>query len=94
MYVRITKYQVAPSMLDDMVARLDEIGAQLSKISGTLVAYNAWNDDGESVVFGIYESEAAAEAAQPRIREIWGELEGLLVGAPEPQTFSRVKKTL
>jgi len=28
-------------MLDDMVARLDEIGAQLSKIPGTLVAYNA-----------------------------------------------------
>jgi len=41
MYARITKYQVAPSMLDDMVARLDEIGAQLSKIPGTLVAYNA-----------------------------------------------------
>ncbi len=92
MYARVTTYRVDPAKLGEMVASIDEIKAKMAEISGMLMAYSAWNDDGAGVVTAIYESEAAAEAAKPQIGAVWAGLEGLLTAVPETQTFSNVEK--
>ena len=91
MYARVTTYRVDPAKLGEMVASIDEIKAKMAEISGMLMAYSAWNDDGAGVVTAVYESEAAAEAAKPQIGAVWAGLEGLLTAAPrlKPSATSR-----
>ncbi len=90
MYARITTYRCDPSRLDDLIAKLDEIKAQVKAISGVVDVYSAWRADGNGVTAAIYESQAAADAAASQAQAIWADLADLLMGAPNTETYENV----
>ena len=91
MYARITKYQCDPSRLEEIIAKTDEIKAQVKAISGVVDIYSAWRADGSAITTAIYENQAAADASTAQVQAIWASLVDLLVGAPEVETFENVE---
>jgi len=82
MHARITRFQIRPESLSDVVARLPQMREMTSKIAGGLFNYAVWNGDGSGATIAIYESKDAAEAAGPQIAEIWGALADHLAAPP------------
>ncbi len=92
MFARMTKFQSDPARLEEMVARIPDIRAGVSQISGGVANWAMWNDDGAGYAVAIYEDEAAANAATPQIQAIWGGLADLLTAPPEVTSFSSAEK--
>lgn len=87
MHARITRFQIKPESLSDVVARLPHLREKTSKIPGGVFNYAVWNEDGAGATVAIYESRDAAEAAGPKIAEIWGALADQLAAPPEFESY-------
>ena len=55
--------------------------------AGHVDAYAAWRGDGQGVVVAIYRSKEDADRAVARIQALWGDLAGLLSGAPKTDAY-------
>ena len=60
-------------------------------LPGMVDIYAAWRADGQGVVVAVYESKEAADAAVARIQALWGDLAGLLRGAPRTDVYETVE---
>ncbi len=91
MHARVTRFQCDAARLDEMVAMIPAVREQVSAISGGTANWAVWNDDGSGMAIAIYESEAAAAAAQPQIQQVWAGLAQLLTAPPEVMAFSNAE---
>ena len=91
MYARITRFQIKPESLSDVVDRLPQLREMTSKIPGGLFNYAVWNEDGAGATVAVYESKEAAEAAGPQITEIWGALANHLAAPPVFESYANVQ---
>ena len=87
MYARVTNFKVDPSRLSELSAKITEMGPRAKALPGMVDAYAAWRADGQGVVVALYESKEAADRAVARIQAIWGDLAGLLNGAPKTDAY-------
>jgi hypothetical protein len=87
MYARVTTFKVDPARLDELSAKIKELGPRAKALPGMVDAYAAWRGDGQGVVVAIYQSKASADAAVTRIEALWGDLVGLLSGAPRTDAY-------
>jgi hypothetical protein len=87
MYARVTNFKVDPSRLAELSAKIEEMGPRAKALPGMVDAYAAWRADGQGVVVALYENKAAADRAVTRIQALWGDLVGLLSGAPRTDTY-------
>jgi hypothetical protein len=87
MYARVTNFKVDPSRLSELSAKIEEMGPRAKVLPGMVDAYAAWRADGQGVVVALYESKEAADRAVARIQAIWGDLAGLLSGAPRTDGY-------
>src|SRR6516165_789168 len=77
MYARVTQFQVDPSRLPELSAKIKEMGPLAKALQGVIVA--------------IYESKAAADRAVMRIQALWGDLVNLLSGAPRTDVYAHAE---
>jgi hypothetical protein len=87
MYVRVTNFKVDPSRLPELSAKIEEMGPRAKALPGMIDAYAAWRADGQGVLVAIYQSKESADAAVARIQAIWGNLAGLVSGAPRTDAY-------
>jgi hypothetical protein len=87
MYARVTTFKVDPARLPELSAKIKEMGPRAKALPGMVDAYAAWRGDGQGVVVAIYQSKASADAAVARIQALWGDLAGLLSGAPKTDAY-------
>ncbi len=87
MFVRVIKYRVK----QDALARTEEMGRisreGLAKAEGMQRCFTGWNDSGEAVVVGVWDSEEAATKAQPVIQKVWASLTDFVDGQPQPTEY-------
>jgi len=88
MYGRLTRFQIKPEYLNELVARLPQIRGLISQIPRGVANYAFWNEDGSGVAIAVYEDEVAAEAASEQIAAIWGGLAPMLAGPPVMESYS------
>ncbi|MGI9482883.1 MAG: hypothetical protein ACR2OR_11070 [Hyphomicrobiales bacterium] len=91
MYARVTTFHADPARLDEMVATIEGLKADVKAIAGVVEVYSAWRADGHGVTTAIYESQEAAEASTPQVQAIWGGLVGYLTAPPQATTFENVE---
>jgi quinol monooxygenase YgiN len=91
MYARITTFKVDPSRLDELTAKVAELGRLIKALPGMVDAHAAWRADGQGVVIAIYQSREHADAAMRRLQVIWGSLAGLLTGPPRTDAYETVQ---
>ena len=87
MYVRVTTFTVDPARLQELPAKIEEMGPRAKALPGMVDAYAAWRGDGQGVVVAIYRSKEDADRAVTRIQALWGDLAGLLKGAPRTDAY-------
>ena len=87
MYARVTTFKVDPARLQELPAKIKEMGPRAKALPGMVDAYAAWRADGQGVVVALYESKDAADRAVARIQALWGDLVGLLSGAPRTDAY-------
>ena len=87
MYARVTTFKVDPSRLAELPAKVAEMAPRAKKLPGVVDIYAAWRSDGQGVVVALYESKEAADRAVARIQALWGNLAGLLNGAPRTDIY-------
>ena len=91
MYARLTTYQCDAARLDELVATLDDIRAEIKAIEGLVDVYSVWRADGHGCTVAIYQTQAAAEAATAQVQGIWAKVADVLVSPPDPQTYENVE---
>jgi hypothetical protein len=91
MFARVSDYSCDPGKIDQIEARMPDIKAGVKAIAGVVDVYSVWGADGKGVTFAIYESQAAAEAAQEQIQAVWANLADCLTAAPAVRTFDSVE---
>ena len=87
MYARVTSFKVDPARLQELSAKIEEMGPRAKALPGIVDAYAAWRGDGQGVVVAIYRSKEDADRAVARIQALWGDLAGLLSGAPKTDAY-------
>ena len=87
MYARVTSFKVDPARLQELSAKIEAMGRRAKALPGMVDAYVAWRGDGQGVVVAIYQSKADADRAVARIQALWGDLAGLLSGAPRTDAY-------
>ena len=92
MYSRVSSFQINPSHVAVVEARMSDIRASVSAIPGIVSVYTAWRADGHAVTMSVYQDQAAADAAAPQIKEIWSGLADLLTGPPQVEAFDNAAR--
>ena len=92
MYARVTSFQCDPSRIAEMETQVDAVSSEVATIPGIHTAYAAWRDDGAGVVTAIYDSREAAEAAAPKVQEVWAGMSDYLAAAPAAEAYESVKQ--
>ena len=87
MYMRVTTFKVEPARLPELAAKVKDMGPRAKALPGMVSARVAWRGDGQGVIVAVYESKAAADRAVGRIQALWGDVVGLLSGAPRTDTY-------
>ena len=91
MYARLTSFQVEPTKIEQMKAKLPSITSQLERVAGLVDWYSVWRADGHGYVLTVFKDKASADASLEMARDIWGGLANLLKSQPTPETFDNVE---
>ena len=91
MYARITSFNVDPSRLNELAAKIKEMQPAAKALPGIVDVYAAWRADGRGVVTAIYKSKAEADSAVAKIQAFWGTLASILSGAPSTDAYDTVE---
>ena len=91
MYARITSYTFNSETTDAMVERMETVKPKVKAVQGVISVHTCWCDDGTGVTIAIFESQAAADAAMPQVKAIWGELAEFLTSAPVMEVYPNVE---
>ena len=92
MHVRTASFAGRADKIKEMEAHLDVIKPKLSSIPGVVCVYTTWNEDGSGLVFAMYESKQAADAALPTVSEVWAEMAPFLTAPPAISEFATAVK--
>jgi quinol monooxygenase YgiN len=87
MYMRVTTFKVDPARLPELTAKVEEMAPRAKALPGIVDVTVAWRADGQGVLIGVYQSKEAAERAVARIQALWGNLAGLVSGAPRVDAY-------
>ena len=87
MYARVTTFKVDPARVQELSAKIAEMGPRAKALPGMVDAYAAWRADGQGVIVAVYRSKEDADRAVARVQALWGELVGLLSGAPRTDAY-------
>jgi hypothetical protein len=83
-YIRVTTYGFDESRLDEALAKMDAtIRDDLKNIAGLESIHECRIGDGQGMIISSWDSEASAEAAQPKIQEILGSMAEYMTSPPE-----------
>lgn len=94
MYARVTTITGKPDRISDMAAQIPELRPQLKSIAGLMANHVVWRADGQCVVIAIYESQSAAEAAEPRIQGIFAAMADLMAAPPTIEAYDNAANML
>ena len=86
MYARVTTFKVDPARLHELSAKIEQMGPRAKALPGMIDAYTAWRGDGQGIIVALYNSKEDADRAVARIQALWGDLAGLVSGAPRHGT--------
>ena len=92
MYARVTTFKVDPARVAELSAKVVEMAPRAKALPGIVDVYVAWRADGQGVLIGIYQSKEAADRAVARIQALWGNLAGLVTGAPRIDAYETAER--
>jgi predicted glycosyl hydrolase (DUF1957 family) len=68
-----------------------ELKSDIMSIPGIKYWFNTGNEDGTCAVIAIYESKEAAEAAQPKAKQLFGAFAEFMTSEPDPVGYEVVE---
>ena len=83
MYYRVTTYGFDASRFDEFLELADSFRDELRYIKGLEMIHSCETDDGDGMIIARYDSEESATAAQPKAREVLGQMAGFMTSQPE-----------
>ena len=84
MYLRVTTYGFDESRFDEFLEKADAmLRGDLKAVTGLESVHSCRIGEGQGMIVAIYDSEASAEAAQPKIQSIFGEMAEFMTSPPE-----------
>ena len=84
MYLRVTTYGFDESRFDAFLVKADEkLRDNLKTIAGLESVHSCRIGEGQGMIVAIYDSEASAVAAQPKIQALFGEMAEFMTSLPE-----------
>lgn len=89
---RAVTYKMKPGSLSEIQSLIEVARAKMAKVPGVVVSCSMWNDDGSAYTFSLWESNSAAEAAGPALKDIWDGVGPHLASPPEVRVFSHAAK--
>ena len=89
MYIRVTTYGFDEGRFDEALEKMDTaIRDDLKAIAGLESVQECRIGDGQGMIVSSWDSEASAEAAQPKIQEIFGKMAEYMTSPPEVKAGS------
>ena len=83
MYYRVTIYGFDSSRMEEALEAMNACRDELQTIDGLQVVHDCQISDDEGMVISRWDSEAAAEAAQPQIQAVLGRMAPFMTSMPE-----------
>ena len=83
MYYRVTTYGFDESRFDEFMELADSLRDDLRDIEGLEMIHSCETDGGEGMIIARYDSEESAAAAQPKVREVLGQMASFMTSQPE-----------
>jgi quinol monooxygenase YgiN len=87
MYARITTFRMNTEKSDDALALTEELRPEIMAIPGIKYWFDLGNEDGNTAVIAIYESEEAAEAAKGTAGALFARFADYMETEPQPQGY-------
>ncbi|WP_338551068.1 hypothetical protein [Roseovarius phycicola] len=87
MYARITHYQMKPDMVQDAIARLEQMKPAIMGLPGMRQFINTINADGSGCVVALVESREVSDANEEAVAQLWAQFADHLAAPPEPSGF-------
>jgi quinol monooxygenase YgiN len=92
MYTRVTSFKIDPARIAELSDKIREMRRKVQALPGLAHAYAAWRPDGHGIIVALYQDKAAAERAVARLQALWGELAGLVAGAPRIDVYDNAEQ--
>ena len=83
MYFRITTYGFDASRMEEAFAALEACRDELQAIDGLQSVHDCQVSEDRGMVISQWDSAGAAEAAQPKIQAIMGQMAAFMTSMPE-----------
>ena len=83
MYYRVTTYSFDDARFDEFLALADTFRDELHAIDGLEMVHSCVIEEGQGMIVSRYQSESAAQDAQPQIQAIFGRMAPFMTSMPE-----------
>jgi heme-degrading monooxygenase HmoA len=83
MYYRVTTYGFDTGRFDEFMELANSLRDELRGIEGLEMIHSCQTDNEEGMIIARYDSEESATAAQPKVREVLGQMAGFMTSQPE-----------
>ena len=87
MHISIAHYQYKPEKYDEMMAFAESILPELRRIKGFRQIVFVRTGETTSATHALYASKADAEAATPKIQELFGRMKDFVTAPPKRETY-------
>ncbi len=87
MYIRVTRFEDKVDKIDEARALAWRLIPEIRQISGLKEFINAQRDDGSGVTIAVYASQADAEAAGPKAKELWSRFSNVWASPPVTEEY-------
>jgi len=90
MFARVTHFQMKPDMVQDAIARLDQMKPAIMNLPGLHQFINTINQDGSGCVVALVESKEVSDANEDAVAQLWSQFADHLTAPPEASGFDVV----
>ncbi len=87
MYIRVTRFEDKVDKIDEARALAWRLIPEIRQISGLKEFINAQRDDGSGVTIAVYASQADAEAAGLKAKELWSRFSNVWASPPVTEEY-------
>ena len=94
MYMRTVTFKIDPASIPQFIADGQPLKERAQAMPGMITQYIGLSDDGTVLSVAIWESEAAANAAMPTVKTLWGALARHMRSEPQYTVYGTAEKVL
>lgn len=92
MYVSIGNFKIRPEKYDEMIDFTKTLIPELKQVNGLREFFTVRTGDDSASSYAIYDSSDAAEAATPKVQEIFARMIEFVTAPPERNVYEVITR--